>query len=54
MKGPPVGVLLVACIVDTRLLLRNSDVKGEACGKGKGVVEKARPGLLLEEEVHKV
>ena len=38
MKGPPVGMLLVACILDTRLLLRNGDVKGEACGKGKGAV----------------
>ena len=34
MKGPPVGVLLVACILDTRLLLRKSDVKVEAYRKG--------------------
>ena len=56
VKGPPVGVLhvLVACILDTQLLLRNSDDRGEACSKGMGVVEKARPKLSLEEEVHKV
>ena len=40
VKGPPVGVLLVACILDTQLLLRNSDVKAEAFGKGKGAVRK--------------
>ena len=27
MKRPPVGVLLLACILDTRLLLHDSDVK---------------------------
>ena len=40
MNGPPVGMLLVACILDTRLLLGNSDVKVGACGKGKGAVRK--------------
>ena len=27
VKGPPVGLLLVACILDTRLLLRNGTSK---------------------------
>ena len=32
MKRPPVGVLLLACILDTRLLLHDSDVKArETC-----------------------